>query len=261
MELGILGQTRFPPVRWLLSAWSATFMRGQVADPALREKVWPDYPFGCKRILFSSDWLPALQRPNVELMTEHVERIGERGPVTADGVEREVDCVIYGTGFKTDEFVLPLQVHGRGGRDLQRAWEGGARAHLGIAVAGFPNMFLLYGPNTNLGFGSIIVMIEAQTRYVVDALRRARTGGGALEVRPEVQSAFDEQVQERLRNSVWTGCRSWYRVDGEGRIVNNWPGFMAEYAHATRALRPEEYHWVRPATSGRSAAQAPATGV
>ena len=254
MELGILGQTRFPPVRWLLSTWSATFMRGQVEDPALREQVWPDYPFGCKRILFSSDWLPALQRPNVELITEHVERIGEHGPVTAVGGEREVDCIVYGTGFKTDEFVLPLQVHGRGGRELQRAWTGGARAHLGIAVAGFPNMFLLYGPNTNLGFGSIIVMIEAQTRYVVDALRRARVGGGALEVRQEVQTAFDERLQERLRHSVWTGCRSWYRVDGEGRIVNNWPGFMAEYALATRSLKPEEFRWVQPSlTSGNPA--------
>ncbi|HEY6780021.1 MAG TPA: NAD(P)/FAD-dependent oxidoreductase [Thermoleophilaceae bacterium] len=247
MELGILGQTLFPPARWLLRAWSATFMRGQVADPELRHRIWPEYPFGCKRILFSSDWLPALQRPNVELITERVERIGTEGPVTTDGVEREVDCIVYGTGFKADEFVLPLEIEGRGGRELQRAWDGGARAHLGIAVAGFPNMFLLYGPNTNLGFGSIVVMIEAQARYVVDALRRARAHGGALEVRPEVQAASDERVQARLRHSVWTGCRSWYRVDGDGRIVNNWPGFMAEYAHATRALKPDEYRWVEPA--------------
>ncbi len=113
MELGILGQTRFPPLRWLLRTWSATFMRRQVEDPELRRKAWPDYPFGCKRILFSSYWLPALQRANVELITERVERIGARGPVTADGHEREVDCIVYGTGFQADEFVLPMRVDGR----------------------------------------------------------------------------------------------------------------------------------------------------
>ena len=135
-----------------------------------------------------------------------------------------------------------MAVTGAGGRTLAAAWEGGAQAHLGVSVAGFPNLFLLYGPNTNLGFGSIIVMVEAQMAYVVDALRRlAATGADALDVRPEVQRASGEELQRRLRHSVWTSCRSWYREGGDGRVVNNWPGQMAEYVRRTRRLDPAEY--------------------
>jgi cation diffusion facilitator CzcD-associated flavoprotein CzcO len=254
MEYCILGLTQFPPARWALAAWSSLFMRWQIRDPQLRRRLHPDYPFGCKRVLFSSDYLPALQRPNVELIGDRVERIGERGPVTADGVEREVDCIVYGTGFRTNDFVLPMRVEGAGGRELQQAWEGGARAHLGIAVAGFPNMFLLYGPNTNLGVGSIIEMIEAQVGYVVDALRTLRrTGAAALDLRPEVQDASDTRIQERLRRSVWTTCDSWYREHGDGRITSNWPGYMLEYARATRRVEPDEYRLLQPAREPASA--------
>jgi len=141
---------------------------------------------------------------------------------------------------------VPLQVAGAGGRDLQDAWVDGAEAHLGVTVAGFPNMFLLYGPNTNLGVGSIIVMIEAQVAYVMDALRRLRSSGAAaLELRPEVQRASGEAVQRRLRGSVWTSCHNWYARPDNGRVVNNWPGYMAEYVRATRAVRPDEYRWLR----------------
>lgn len=231
------------PLRALFAAWSTAFMRFQVRDRALWRRIRPDYPFGCKRILFSSDYLPALQRPDVELITDRIARIGARGPVTLDGVEREVDCLIYSTGFKTGEFVLPMRVEGSAGRELQEAWDGGARAHLGIAVAGFPNMFMLYGPNTNLGSGSIVVMLEAQVGYVMQALRAGR--GAALEVREDVQAAFDERVQERLADHVWSACDSWYRLDGNGRNTSNWPGYVIEYVRATKRLRPEEYRLLR----------------
>jgi cation diffusion facilitator CzcD-associated flavoprotein CzcO len=251
MEYCILGLTRFPPARWLLSAWSSAFMRLQVRDPELRRKIRPDYPFGCKRVLFSSAYLPTLQRPDVELIAERVERIGEHGPIAANGREREVDCIVYGTGFRTNDFVLPMRVEGLAGQELQQAWDGGARAHLGIAVAGFPSMFLLYGPNTNLGVGSIIEMVEAQVGYVVDALRTLRrSGAAALDVRPEVLEASDARIQERLRNTVWTSCDSWYREDGDGRVTTNWPGYMTEYTRATRQLDLSEYRLLQPSLPG-----------
>jgi cation diffusion facilitator CzcD-associated flavoprotein CzcO len=247
METFVAGITRVKPLGALLRSWSKLFMRSQLKDPVVRQKAWPDYPFGCKRILFSSEYLPALQRPDVELVTDEVERITPGGVVTADGREREVDCIVYGTGFRSNDFVMPMTVAGAGGRDLQEAWARGADAHLGMSVSGFPNMFVLYGPNTNLGVGSIIVMIEAQVRYVMDALRTGRRRGAALEVRPEVQAASGDRLQERLRDSVWSSCRNWYRLEGSGRVVNNWPGFMVEYVRATRAIDPEEFREVRPA--------------
>ena len=246
MESGILGQTRMRALALGIRAWSTWFMRRQVRDPELRRRIWPDYPIGCKRVLFSSHYLPALQRPNVELVTEAVTRVTERGVVAADGREREVDAIVYGTGFDAHAFVAPMEVAGAGGRRLHDAWSGGAQAHLGLTVSGFPNLFLLYGPNTNLGFGSIIVMIEAQIAYVMDAVRRLQgTGARALDVRPEVQRASGEEVQRRLQHSVWTSCRSWYRAGGTGRVVNNWPGQMAEYVHLTRRLVPAEYRELR----------------
>ncbi|HWT95452.1 MAG TPA: NAD(P)/FAD-dependent oxidoreductase [Solirubrobacteraceae bacterium] len=245
-ESGIAGQTRIPFVRRAIGVWATWHMRNQVKDPALRAKVWPDYPIGCKRVLFSSHYLPALARPNVELVTDRIARISERGVVTEDGTEREVDVVIYGTGFRAHDFVAPMRVLGRDGRELTDAWREGARAHHGIAVSGFPNLFLMYGPNTNLGFGSIIVMLEAQARYVasaVAALRRTRAA--ALDVRPEVEERTTARVQERLRKTVWTDCESWYREGADGRIVNNWPGQMAEYVRATREIDLSEYELVR----------------
>jgi cation diffusion facilitator CzcD-associated flavoprotein CzcO len=250
METFITGLTRVPPLGWALRTWSTTFMRSQVRDPDLRRRIWPDYPFGCKRILFSSSYLPALARPNVDLVTDPIARISARGVVAADGREREVDCIIYGTGFKANEFVAPMRVEGLRGRTLEQAWDGGAEAHLGVTVSGFPGMFLLYGPNTNLGVGSIIVMIEAQVGYVLAALRAAaRLGAASLDVRPEVQAASSERLQRRLRGSVWSTCHSWYRTES-GRVTNNWPGYMIEYVRATRRVRPEDYRPIRPRPVG-----------
>lgn len=247
MEAMILGLIAVPPLRWAMSAFSQAFMRRQLPDPGLRSRLWPDYPFGCKRILFSSYYLPALARPDVEVITDRVERVTESG-VVAGGVEREVDCIIYATGFRANDFVVPMRVTGTGKRDLQETWSAGGEAHLGIAVAGFPGMYMLYGPNTNLGVGSIIEMVEAQVGYVVDGLRAARSAEAALEVRPEVQRSSSEAVQRRLEDSIWTACESWYRQNSEGRVVNNWPGFMIEYRRATRSFDPAEYREVRAVT-------------
>lgn len=252
MESITFGLTRSFAARALLRLWSTSFMRVQLrGDRGLRRRAWPDYPFGCKRILFSSGYLPALRRSNVELISDQIHRITARGVVTRDGTERPVDTIIWGTGFQSNEFIVPMRVFGAGGTELQHSWRDGAEAHRGISVAGYPNLFLLYGPNTNLGAGSIIVMLEAQIRYVSRAL--ALIGDGqALDVRPEVQRRFTDDVQRRLGDTVWTGCHSWYRRDGDGRIVNNWPGFVAEYVRETREVDAADYAVVRAPTSSGS---------
>jgi cation diffusion facilitator CzcD-associated flavoprotein CzcO len=226
------------------AARSALFMRAQLRDPELRRKAWPDYAFGCKRVLFSSAFLPALARDNVELVTDAITSIGPDGPVTGDGRTIEVDTIIYATGFRTNDFVAPMEVTGVAGRTLREAWSGGATAHLGITVPGFPSMFLMYGPNTNTSGGSILVYLEAQAAYLAQALALVRSrGGAALDVRPEVATRSDGEVQGRFAGTAWTACDSWYR-DGEGRIVANWPGYMREYVRATAVLDPGEFSLV-----------------
>jgi cation diffusion facilitator CzcD-associated flavoprotein CzcO len=223
------------------AARSALFMRAQLRDPELRRKVWPDYAFGCKRVLFSSAFLPALARDNVELLTDAIASIGPDGPVTASGRTIEADTIIYATGFRTNDFVAPMEVTGAGGRTLREAWSGGATAHLGITVPGFPSMFLMYGPNTNTSGGSILVYLEAQAAYLAQALALVRSrGGAALDVRPDVAARSDSEVQGRFAGTAWTACDSWYR-DGDGRIVANWPGYMREYVRATAVLDPSEF--------------------
>ena len=234
------------PRTWGRIGWarSAAFMRWQVRDRALRRKVWPDYTWGCKRILFSSWFLPALQRPNVELVTDPIARLSPRGIVTRNGLEREVDCIIYGTGFRTTEFMFPMEIVGAGGRTLRDAWSDGPHAHLGISVPGFPSLFLIYGPNTNTSGGSIITYEEAQASYIRQALEQVRDRRmAAIEVRSDIEAASDREVQGRFAGTAWTQCNSWYR-DEQGRIVTNWPGYMRDYERLTRAFDPAEYRFV-----------------
>jgi cation diffusion facilitator CzcD-associated flavoprotein CzcO len=229
---------------WIGWARSAAFMRWQLRDSALRRRVWPDYTWGCKRILFSSWFLPALQRSNVELVTDPITRLSARGIVTDDGVEREVDCIIYGTGFRTTEFMFPMDVVGAGGRALRDAWIAGPHAHLGISVPGFPSLFLMYGPNTNTSGGSIITYEEAQASYIRQALEQVRNRRmAAIEVRVDIETASDREVQAKFDGTAWTHCNSWYR-DEHGRIVTNWPGYMRDYERLTRTLDPAEYRFV-----------------
>lgn len=232
----------------LMHLRSAGFMRSQLRDPEVRRKVWPRYTFGCKRVLFSSDFLPTLQRANVELITDTIDSVTPAGIATADGREHEVDCIIWGTGFKTTQFMLPMEVKGAGGRVLAEAWADGAHAHLGISVPGFPNMFLMYGPNTNTSGGSIIFYHEAQAGYLRQALEQLRARpAAAIEVRADVEAASDRALQARFTGTAWLQCDSWYR-DEHGRIIANWPGYMREYFEQTRELDPSEYSfapWAR----------------
>ena len=228
----------------LVAARSAAFMRLQLRDPELRSKVWPDYTFGCKRVLFSSHFLPALQRDNVELVVDPIARLAPEGIVTAGGALHEADCIIWGTGFKTNDFMLPMRITGAGGAELRDSWAAGPHAHLGMSVPGFPNMFVLYGPNSNTSGGSIIFYLEAQTAYVRQALQRMRLRrAGAIEVRAEVEAASDRAVQARFAGTAWTQCCSWYR-NAQGRIIANWPGYMREYEQQTRLLQEAEYRFL-----------------
>ena len=229
--------------------------RIQVRDPELRAKVTPDHPMGCKRILVTGDYYPALMRDDVELITDPIDTITPLGIRTADGAERAYDAIACATGFATGDPIAPMDIVGADGRSLSRdAWSRGAEAYLGVSVPGFPNMFLLYGPNTNLGSGSIIYMLESQYRYVLDAVERMREKGLAwIDVREEPHRAFVEEMDRRLAGSVWTRCDSWYRRSN-GRITNNWPGLMSEYRLRTRRLRPAHYRAARRSAAPDAAA-------
>lgn len=245
-----VGLLRSPRIGRVLEQACRAWLRHQVPEPELRRKLQPDYGLGCKRVLFTSTFLPALRRPNVRLVTEPIAEVTPGGIRTADGVEHPADVLVLGTGFATTELLAPLRITGAGGRTLQQAWANGAAAYYGLTVPGFPNLFVLYGPNTNLGSGSIVVMLEAQMRYVLDALRRI-TPGSALDLRPEVLTGFDAEVQRRLNASVWAGCASWYRAP-DGRIVTNWPGLPSEYVRRAR-FSAADYRVLT--TSGPVAAQ------
>ena len=228
----------------VVGKWSWLYMRHQLrGHPELRERVWPDYTFGCKRVLFSSFFLPTLARPDVEVVTEPIERLAPEGVVTGDGRVHAVDCIIYGTGFRTTDFMFPMEVTGAGGRSLADAWQGGARAHFGISIPGFPSLFVMYGPNTNTSGGSIITYLEAQAGYIRQAIELQRDRDAPLSVRPDVEAAFDRAVQARFAGTAWLECNSWYR-DDSGRIVTNWPGYMREYIEQTRRLDPDDFELV-----------------
>ena len=213
----------------------------QVSDPELKRALTPDHVLGCKRVLISPDYYSTLERPNVELVTQEVRGLTESGVVAEDGTERPADVIVLSTGFESTRFLAPMEIRGRGGLDLNEAWREGANAYLGMTVAGFPNLFVMYGPNTNLGSGSIIFQLESQMAYIADAVEMLRRRGGLLSVRPEVQRAFESEMQSRLSTSVWqTGCNNWY-VDEHGRNTNNWPGFTLEYRRRTRRLDPGDY--------------------
>jgi cation diffusion facilitator CzcD-associated flavoprotein CzcO len=213
----------------------------QVPAKELRAKLTPTYRMGCKRVLISNDYYPALARHNVELVTDGIERIEERGIRTRDGQLREVDAIVFGTGFRVVDYLSSMRIVGRRGADLNETWRGGVRNYLGINVSGFPNLFLLMGPNTGLGHNSMIFMIEAQVRYTVDAIRAMhRRSLATLDVRPDVEQAFRAEMAKKLENTVWTsGCSSWYMApDGD---VLLWPGFTFDYWRRTRRIDLKSY--------------------
>ncbi|MEV4127543.1 NAD(P)/FAD-dependent oxidoreductase [Nocardia sp. NPDC049707] len=244
-EFIALGLVEFPSIaRWVAQV-ASKHLEEQVPDPELRAKLTPDYPVGCKRGLFSNDYFPALVEPNVTVETSAITEIVPNGVRTADGTVHEAEVIIYGTGFKGTEFLWPMNIYGRAGRKLADAWQSGAHAYYGITVPDFPNLFLVYGPNTNLGVGSIIYMIESQARYIRQAVQLlAERPGHVLEVRPEAEAQFNTAVQERLARTPWNFCSSWYRTTS-GRITNNWPGRQLAYRRRVRKLKAADYELTR----------------
>ena len=234
--------TLSPRLLELAQGLALRHLRRQVADPALRARLTPDYVMGCKRVLMSNDYYPALTRDNVEVVASGLRAVDQRGVVGGDGVRREVDAIVFATGFAVHDYLGPLVVRGRGGRELGAEWRARAEAYLGTTVPGFPNLFVLIGPNTGLGHNSIIFMIECQVRYVVSALRAMRRGGvRAVEPRAEVVARYNRALQARLSRTVWaSGCRSWYQ-NPDGVNTTLWPGPSAEFLLRTWRFRPADY--------------------
>ncbi|HET9599710.1 MAG TPA: NAD(P)/FAD-dependent oxidoreductase [Anaeromyxobacteraceae bacterium] len=240
------------PALMRLVAWAARrHLARAVRDPALRERLTPRYRPGCKRILLADDYYPAITRPNVELVTAPIEGVLEGGLRLAGGRLLEVDAIIHGTGFAVHRHLGGLSVTGRGGVTLSERWRGGAEAYLGTMVAGFPNLFLMTGPNTGLGHNSMLVMIEGQARWIARALRLARRRGAAtVEPREEAEREWAERIRRRTARSVWaSGCRSWY-LDPQGRNTTLWPGFASGFRARLARLRPAE---LRLGPAGRAA--------
>ena len=241
-ELGAMAMTSQP---WLLPAFRAVGrwqIRRAVKDPALRDKVTPKDEIGCKRVMLTDDWYPALGRPNVELVTDAIDAITPAGVRTAGGVDHPADVLVLATGFEAHGFVAPMEIVGRQGRTLAQEWSAVPRAYLGMTVPEFPNMFLIYGPNTNGGTGSVIYTIEAGVTHVIAALRELeRRGAKTIEVRREAADAFDRELRAALANTVWhTGCTSWY-LDENGNDPNQWPWRWSTYRRRAAALAPGAY--------------------
>jgi cation diffusion facilitator CzcD-associated flavoprotein CzcO len=217
------------------------YLASQVKDPEKRQKLTPTYRFGCKRTIQSGDYLRALDRDNVEIVRAPIARAVPDGLIDADGRHHALDAVIFGTGFIPTDYLASLRVTGAGGRALKEAWQNGAEAYLGITVAGFPNFFMLYGPNTNTAT-SIVVMLEGQIGYILKCIRRLRrVRARSMSVRPEVQARFNGDLQKTLAATTWgSGCRSYF-VNAAGRVVTQWPKPSRVYRWLTRRPRAGDF--------------------
>lgn len=240
--------------------FALSYLRRRISDPVLREKVTPKYAMGCKRVLMSKNWYPAISQPNVDVITTGIREVRESSVVDQDGVEREVDAIIFGTGFRISELVPRGVIQGRNGVDLIDSWTHGPEAYKGTTVAGFPNMFLLVGPNTGLGHNSIVYMIEAQVSYVMDALKHMRDKGlREIEVRRVAQDKFNEELQKKSKATVWEtgGCSSYYLHPETGKNIAVWPDFTFRFRWATRRFDVANYHLSKHGYKARNKAAKP----
>ena len=246
-EARALAFTRLKHMMWLaVGKPFHKMLAREVADPALRARLTPSYPIGCKRILLSDDFLAVFRKGAVHLVTEPVARVSPAGIETADGVQHACDVIIYGTGFAATDFLAPMTIRGRDGRELNEAWREGAEAYLGMSVPGFPNFFMLYGPNTNLGHNSIVYMIESQVAHIMRCRRAMQAAGAAaVEVEAAPHGRFNARLRRRLAGTVWQGCSSWY-LDRHGRNSANWPGFTFTYRYLTRFASLLAYRFTTP---------------
>jgi cation diffusion facilitator CzcD-associated flavoprotein CzcO len=226
----------------LVKAGALKYMQQEISDPAMREQLTPDYPLGCKRILVSDDYYQALASAELELVSSPITGIAADGVQTADETARDVDVIIYGTGFNATDFLASVDITGLGGESLAQRWAAGAEALHGVAIPNFPNLFLLYGPNTNLGHNSIIFMVEAQVGYIVQCIDKMLAHDlKTLTAREEASQRFNQQLQSALAATVWGGeCGSWYK-NADGKITNNWPHSSLRFALSMRSPDFTEY--------------------
>jgi cation diffusion facilitator CzcD-associated flavoprotein CzcO len=248
-EMRVLGMVLHPALMKLFRITATWNIRRQVADPDLRNKLTPTFPIGCKRILISNDWYPALQKPNVEVETSGIREITSTSIISKDGSEREVDCIIFGTGFYATENPIATMIHGRDGRLLADVWADGEEAYLGSSVHGFPNFFFIVGPNVTLGHSSMVYMIETQIAAISRVLEAANeVSSTTVEVREEVQNTYNRELQTRLGGSVWAnGCDSWYK-HRSGKITQLWPGFTFSFRRRNRDFKQSDYIFATPST-------------
>ncbi|MEU2248479.1 NAD(P)/FAD-dependent oxidoreductase [Streptomyces sp. NPDC019224] len=256
-ELQVSAFTKHPDQLGLVERIAKSNMARAIKDPALRAKLTPSYRIGCKRILLSSTYYPALARPNVDVVASGLAEVRGSTLVASDGTEAEVDAIIFGTGFHVTDMPIAERVVGADGTTLTESWKGGMQALRGASAAGFPNWMTIIGPNTGLGNSSMILMIESQLNYMADYLRQLDVLGGraALDARPSAVNAWNRRVQDRMKRTVWNtgGCNSWY-LDANGRNTTVWPGTTAEFRRATRTVDLSEYQVLRPSVPAQRAA-------
>lgn len=247
-ELQVQAFTKHPDELGAVEQLAKRNMARAIKDPALRAKLTPDYRIGCKRILLSSTYYPALAQPNVDVVASGLSRVEGSKLVAADGTEAQADAIVFGTGFHVTDMPIADRVVGADGRTLAEAWKGGMEALRGASAAGFPNWMTIIGPNTGLGNSSMILMIESQLNYLADFVRQLDVLGGraALDARPAAVAAWNHRVQERMKRTVWNtgGCTSWY-LDANGRNSTIWPGTTGEFRRATRRVDLAEYEVLR----------------
>lgn len=247
LESRVLGFVAHPKLMKVVERVARRHLARQVPDPELRATLTPDYTIGCKRVLISNDYYPALTRKNVDVVTTGIARVEPDAIVLRDGTRREVDCIIFGTGFHATDPLPRGVIVGRQGIDLLDAWRDGAQAYVGTTVAGFPNLFLVVGPNTGLGHSSMVFMIESQVAYILDALGKMRANGvQAVDVRERVQRDYNAGLQGKLGHAVWSsgGCASWYIDPKSGKNTTLWPGFTWQFRRVTANFRMADYEIV-----------------
>ncbi|RFU88670.1 NAD(P)/FAD-dependent oxidoreductase [Streptomyces triticagri] len=255
-ELQVQAFTKRPNELGLVESIAKRNMKRAIKDPALRDKLTPSYRIGCKRILLSNTYYPALAQPNVDVVASGLKEVRGNTLVASDGTETEVDAIIFGTGFHVTDMPIAERVIGADGRTLAETWTGGMNSLRGATAAGFPNWMTIIGPNTGLGNSSMILMIESQLNYMADYLRQVDVLGGraALDARPTAVQGWNDRVQERMKRTVWNtgGCNSWY-LDENGRNTTIWPGTTTEFRAATRRVDLAEYDVLRPAAQANRA--------
>jgi len=241
-------QILFGPLKAVLPGIEFLFrqyLKIMVKDKTLREKITPDYRLGCKRMLIANNYYPALNQPNADVDTSGIAEIKENSIITKDGREIEVDVIIYGTGFQTTDFLSPMQIKGMAGHDLNEDWRSGAEAFKGITITGYPNLMMLYGPNTNIGHNSAVFMIESQLNYIMDFIKQVDAKQlRYMDVKPSTQKEHNTELQDNLKNSVWaSGCHSWY-LSESGKNINNWSDYTYRYNRITTQVDLDDYEQV-----------------